>query len=138
MGGSIPGAIEAKRLHPERHVVAVCGDGGFVMSITALFTAVSLQTPIVILVWEDNAYGLIEWKQEMQFNCHAYTKLDNPDLAKTAQAIGCYARMVKRAENFSCDLTWALANRDKPTVLVIPVDYSENMRLFRHLKGKIK
>lgn len=135
MGGSIPGAIEAKRLNPNRNVVALCGDGGFVMSIQALFTAVSLQIPVVVLVWDDDAYGLIEWKQEMHFNQHAYTDLNNPDLAETAKAIGCFSRTIKSAHQFVPDLNWALANKNKPTVLVVSVDYSENMRLFHHLQG---
>ena len=67
MGGSIPGAVEAKRLCPEKNVVAVCGDGGFMMSIQALATGVELNLPFVVVVWEDGAYGLIKWKQEMSY-----------------------------------------------------------------------
>ncbi|MDP3559124.1 MAG: acetolactate synthase large subunit [Legionellaceae bacterium] len=136
MGGSIPGAVEAKRLNPQKNVVALCGDGGFVMSIQALFTAVSLQVPIVVLLWNDDAYGLIAWKQNMHFHAHAFTDLNNPDLAEVAKKIGCHARKIASAEHFVEDLRWALSHQDKPTVLEVPVDYSENMKLFHHLEAK--
>ena len=136
MGGSIPGALEAKRLYPKRQVLAICGDGGLVMSIQALFTGVNYEIPAVVLVWQDNSYGLISWKQEMKFHKHVCTSFTNPDLVELCKAIGCHARAVTSAADLAPALEWALANTKVPTVLVVPVDYSENMRLFQHLEER--
>ena len=134
----MPGAMEAKRLSPETNVVAVCGDGGFVMSIQALFTGVSQHIPFVVIVWEDHEYGLIRWKQEMHYHQHSHTKLYTWDLTAVAKAIGCHAKRIIDSDDFIPSLTWALGNKDNPTVIVVPVDYSENMKLFYHLKNKMK
>lgn len=138
MGGSMPGAMEAKRLYPHKKVVAVCGDGGFIMSIQALSTAVAQRIPFVVVVWEDHQYGLIKWKQEMHFQAHSHTELPHSNLEMVASAIGCHAKRIASADDFKPVLDWALANNDNPTVLVVPVDYSENMKLFYHLKNKMK
>lgn len=137
MGGSMPGAMEAKRLYPDKKVVAVCGDGGFIMSIQALFTGVSEKIPFVVIVWQDEAYGLIKWKQEMHYGQHAYTAVEPYDLAAIAQSIGCHARKVSHTADFKKDLDWAFHNKTMPTLLVVPVDYSENMKLFYHLKQNL-
>lgn len=133
MGGSMPGAMEAKRLNPEKKVVAVCGDGGFIMSIQALVTGVAYRIPFVVVVWEDHAYGLIKWKQEMHYQQHSHTELHNSDLAALALAFGCHAKAIHTTSEFKPALTWAFDHQDKPTVLIVPVDYSENMKLFYHL-----
>ena len=138
MGGSLPGAIEAKRLKPSRHVVAICGDGGFMMSIQALATGVQLKLPFVVVLWEDDYYGLIKWKQEMAYHTFSHVHLDNPDLAKLAEACGCHSVAIKKAEEFASELKKALAIKDRPSVIVVPVDYSENMKLFHHLHEKMK
>ncbi len=138
MGGSMPGAMEAKRLYPKKNVVAVCGDGGFIMSIQALFTGVAQRIPFVVIVWEDGAYGLIQWKQDMHYHQHSHTVLTYSDLVALAQSIGCHAKRIIAAAEFKSQLTWALANPDFPTVLIVPVDYSENMKLFYHLKNQAK
>jgi acetolactate synthase-1/2/3 large subunit len=135
MGGSMPGALEAKRLYPQKHVVAVCGDGGFVMSIQALFTAVDQHIPCVVVVWEDHQYGLIKWKQEMHFNTYSHTELHHGDLAIMAAAIGCHAVRIQASEQFKPALLNAFQEQ-RPSVIVVPVDYSENMRLFHHLSQK--
>ena len=136
MGGSLPGAMEAKRLYPKKNVLAVCGDGGFVMSIQALFTGVTQRIPFVVVVWEDHNYGLIKWKQEMHYHKHSHTELYLSDLAEIARSIGCHAKRLTASEEFKPALNWALHHTDKPTVIVVPVDYSENMKLFYHLKNK--
>ncbi|MCX7118224.1 MAG: acetolactate synthase large subunit [Legionellales bacterium] len=135
MGGSMPGAMEAKRLHPEKNVVAVCGDGGFMMSIQTLFTGVAEKIPFTVVVWEDQEYGLIRWKQEMHYQQHSHTLLKHTDLADTARAMGCFSERITRSEDFKPALLRALSNVDRPSVLVVPVDYSENMKLFYHLKS---
>lgn len=133
MGGSIPGCIAAKRLYPQRKIVSVCGDGAFVMSIQALPTAVKLGLPFVIVVWEDEHYGLIQWKQEMAFSKHSHTELNNPDLEQLAKAWGCHAETISDSASFQPLLEKALQRDDKPSVLIVPVDYKENMKLFHDL-----
>lgn len=133
MGGSMPGAIVAKMLHPEKRVVTVCGDGGFMMSIQALATAVELKQPIVVVLWEDDAYGLIEWKQEAAYHQSSHIKLVNPDLAHLAEAFGCAAYKVKQPDELVSLLKKAFEEKTKPTVIVVPVDYRENMKLTQRL-----
>lgn len=134
MSGGLPGALEAKRLYPERNVVTVCGDGGFMMGIQALVTGVENSIPFVTVLWQDDYYGLIKWKQEIEFKETSHVKLHNPNLAHLAEAYGCYSQHIKSAEEFSSALSEALTRKDKPTVLVVPVDYSENMKLVEHLR----
>ena len=134
----MPGALEAKRLMPEKNVIALCGDGGFMMSIQALVTGVRLKIPFIVVIWEDEHYGLIKWKQEMQFNKESNVALHNPDLAVLASAFGCYSKKISSAEELTPALQWACANQNSPTVLVVPVDYSENMKLFHHLGESVK
>lgn len=138
MGGSIPGALEAKRLYPKKNVVAVCGDGGFMMSIQALNTGVEHKIPIVIVLWQDNAYGLIKWKQQMAFNAFSHVDLVNPDLARLAEGFGCHGVSIKATDEFVPAFKKALTVKDRPTVIVVPVDYSENMKLFHHLKEAVR
>ncbi|ASK79433.1 acetolactate synthase large subunit [Paraphotobacterium marinum] len=138
MGGSIPSAIEAKRLYPEKNVVALCGDGGFMMSIQALATARDLNIPICVIVWEDRHYGLIKWKQEMSYNTSSHCQLSGLDLQKIANSFDCNSYLVDKSENFTNILNNALSSKDKPSVIVVPVDYSENMKLFEHLKNVVK
>lgn len=135
MGGSIPGAIEAKRLFPHKNVVAVCGDGGLMMSIQALATAVELNTPIVVVCWEDDYYGLIKWKQEMHYDTSSHVKLYNPNLAQLAASFGCHAEPIKTSDALIPALQQAL-QRNQPSVLIVPVDYNENMKLFSDLRQR--
>ena len=88
MGIAVPGAIAAKMVHPDKKVVAVVGDGAFLMNGMDLETAVRLKLPIVILIWHDDAYGLIEWKQKMAFNRSSNIKYGDPDFVKLAEAYG--------------------------------------------------
>lgn len=134
MGGSMPGAMEAKRLYPKKNVLALCGDGGFMMSVQALFTGVAYHIPFVVVVWDDHEYGLIRWKQEMHFHKHSHTHLPHHDLAGLARSIGCHSYHITKVEEFKVVLQEALMHEDAPTVIVVPVDYSENMKLFYHLK----
>lgn len=136
MGGAMPGALEAKRLHLHKQVVAICGDGGFMMSIQALATAVRYQIPMIVMVWQDNQYGLIEWKQEMQYGQSSHIDLHNPDLCQVAQSFGANAIAVEGAEQLSLALQQGFAEERKPTVIVVPIDYRENMELTKRL-GKI-
>lgn len=133
MGGAMPGAITAKRLNPNKKVVAICGDGGFMMSIQAIVTAVDLNLPIVVLLWEDDHYGLIKWKQEAAYHKYSHVDLKNPDLVELSRAFGCHSERINKTEELIPKLEEAFKVTDKPSVIVVPVDYSENMKLTQRL-----
>ena len=133
MGGAMPWAFEAKRLYPHKNVVALCGDGGFMMSVQALVTAVRYQIPITVVIWEDDAYGLIKWKQEMAYHTYSNIELHNPDLVQLAIALGANSQRIDNISELKPALKDAFAQQQKPTILVLPVDYAENMKLTKHL-----
>ncbi len=133
MGFAMPSAFACKRLNPNKNIVALCGDGGFIMSIQAIPTAVRYSIPFTVLVWEDDYYGLIKWKQEAAYDAFSHVKLDNPDLVEVASAFGCHAQRVNSAQELISALESSFAHQDKPSVIVVPVDYSENMKLTKHL-----
>ncbi|MEK9140687.1 MAG: thiamine pyrophosphate-dependent enzyme, partial [Nitrospirota bacterium] len=113
--------------------VAVTGDGGFLMNSQELETAVRLQLPIVILVWRDDGYGVIRWKQMLRFGRTSSVDFDNPDLADYARAFGAAGFRVEGPSELTPILQEALkANR--PAVIDCPVDYGENLRMTEHLK----
>ncbi|MBR8829393.1 MAG: acetolactate synthase large subunit [Gomphosphaeria aponina SAG 52.96 = DSM 107014] len=128
MGIAIPGAIAAKLVHPERKVVAVTGDGGFMMNCQELETALRVGTPFVTLIFNDNGYGLIEWKQINQFGESAFIKFGNPDFVKFAESMGLKGYRVESAADLIPILQTAL-EQDVPAVIDCPVDYAENLRL---------
>ncbi|MBE9170615.1 acetolactate synthase large subunit [Pleurocapsales cyanobacterium LEGE 06147] len=127
MGIAIPGAIAAKLVHPDKKVVAVSGDGGFMMNCQELETALRVGTPFVTLIFNDNGYGLIEWKQIDQFGHPAFVDFGNPDFVKLAESMGLKGYRVKSAADLIPTLKEALA-QDVPTVIDCPVDYQENLR----------
>jgi acetolactate synthase-1/2/3 large subunit len=133
MGIALPGAIGAKLVRPERRVVALSGDGAFLMNVQELSTAVALGVNPVNLIWEDGEYGLIRWKQEITYQRHAYTSFRNPDFVQLAEAFGCHGRRVESADELRPALQEAFAVKNRPSVIVVPVDYSENMALTRRL-----
>ena len=135
MGIAIPGAIAAKLAFPERTVVAVVGDGGFLMSAHEMETALRIGTPMVILIWNDGGYGLIEWHQMRRFGRPSNVTFNNPDFVKFAESFGAKGYRVESAEDLVPTLQQAIADN---TVVVIdcPVDYSENMKLTEKL-GKL-
>ncbi len=128
MGIAVPGAIGAKLAYPDRKVVAVTGDAGFMMNSQEIETALRLKTPIVILIWSDSAYGLIEWKQMNQFGRKSNIDFTNPDFVMYAESFGAKGYRIERGEDLLPTLKKALADK---TVSVIdcPVDYSENLKL---------
>jgi acetolactate synthase-1/2/3 large subunit len=132
MGFALPGAIAAKMVHPERRVLAVCGDAGFLMNVQELETARRLGVNIVALIWEDHGYGLISWKQQNEFGRHTDLSFGNPDFVKLAEAFDCCGIRVERSR----DLAGALEegfNGDRPCVITIPIDYRENTLLTERL-----
>ena len=128
MGIAVPGAVAAKLVHPERAVVAVTGDAGFLMNSQELETAVRLKTPIVVLIWNDNAYGLIEWKQMSQFGRTSHVTFANPDFVQYAESFGAKGYRVGPGDDLQDILRQAIA-ADTVTVIDCPVDYSENLKL---------
>jgi acetolactate synthase-1/2/3 large subunit len=132
MGFALPGAIGAKISRPERRVLAICGDGGFLMNVQELETAVRLKLPLVIMIWNDAEYGLIRWKQEAHFGQAAHIGFTNPDFVKLAEAFGAIGLRVSKTEELPRVLERALA-ADRPVVIDCPVDYSENLKLSRRL-----
>ena len=134
MGFSIPGAFAAKLLNPDKKVLAVCGDGGFMMNSQELETAVREKVPFVTLIWEDSSYGLIKWKEQEQFGGeHCYVDFSNPDFKLLAEAMHCKGYRVEKAADLIPTLEEAF-RQTVPSVIVVPVDYSENMKLSAHLK----
>lgn len=128
MGIAVPGAIAAKLAYPEKGIVAVTGDAGFMMNSQEIETAIRCNTPIVILIWNDSQYGLIEWKQQRRFGRSAYIDFKNPDFVQYAQSFGATGIRIESADQLLPTLQTALKN---PTVTIIdcPVDYSQNDRL---------
>lgn len=128
MGIAVPGAIAAKLAYPDRKVVAVTGDAGFLMNSQEIEVAVRLNIPIVILIWSDSAYGLIEWKQMNQFKRTSHIDFTNPDFVKYAEAFGAKGYRIEKTEDLLPTLTKALAD-NTVTIIDCPVDYSENLKL---------
>jgi acetolactate synthase I/II/III large subunit len=132
MGIAVPTAIAAKLVHPERHVVTVNGDGGFLMNCQELETAVRLRTPTVNIIWENRQYGSIVWKQDKKFGRHFGTDFANPDFVKLAEAFGCAAFRCASVGDF-CDHLRTALTLDRPSVIVVPIDYSLDVALSEEL-----
>ena len=128
MGFALPTAIAAKLVYPDRHVVSVSGDGGFLMNCQELETATRLRTPIVNIVWENGEFGSIKWKQDKKFGRHFDISFGNPDFVKLADAFGMPAWRCASAQEFSQRLTEALA-LDVPSLIVVPIDYSVDVAI---------
>ncbi|GBH23683.1 acetolactate synthase large subunit [Burkholderia vietnamiensis] len=128
MGAGLPSAIAARIVHPQRKVIAVCGDGGFMMNSQELETAVRLKLDLVVMILRDDAFGMIRWKQEnMNFPDFAMT-LKNPDFVAYAQSYGAHGHRVEAADDLEPLLRECFAT---PGVHVIdvPIDYSDNERV---------
>ena len=128
MGIAVPGAIGAKLALPDRKVVAVTGDAGFMMNSQEIETALRMKTPFVILIWNDNGYGLIEWKQMNDFGRPSNVKFSNPDFVKYAQSFGAKGYRIEKGEDLLPTLKNALAD-NTVSIIDCPVDYSENLKL---------
>ncbi|MCC6208166.1 MAG: acetolactate synthase large subunit [Gammaproteobacteria bacterium] len=128
MGIAVPGAVAAKLAFPERAVVAVTGDAGFMMNSQEIETALRLKVPFVILIWNDNGYGLIEWKQLQTYGRCSNVRFTNPDFVKYAESFGARGYRVEKAEDLLPILQQALAD-NTVSIIDCPVDYSENLKL---------
>ncbi|HEY2611631.1 MAG TPA: thiamine pyrophosphate-dependent enzyme, partial [Reyranella sp.] len=139
MGAGLPSAMMAAMLHPDRRVLAVCGDGGFMMNAQELETAVRLKLNLVVLIFEDKAYGMIRWKQAVDHFPDFGMTFDNPDFVAFARAHKANGRRVESADGLAPALEAAFQEGGVQLVIV-PVDYSENARvlvdeLHRHSLG---
>lgn len=125
MGAGLPSAMTAHLVHPNRKVMAICGDGGFMMNSQELETAVRLKMNIVVLILNDNSYGMIRWKQaNMGFEDWGL-QYGNPDFVKYAESYGANGHLVKSTDELGPLLQKCLEN-DGVDVIECPVDYSEN------------
>jgi acetolactate synthase-1/2/3 large subunit len=128
MGIALPTGIAAKLVHPDRKVVTVSGDGGFLMNCQELETAVRLKVPIVNVIWENRQFGSIVWKQDNKFGRHFGVDFTNPDFVGLAQAFGMPGFRCESVDDFAGHLDRALA-LDGPSIVVVPVDYSQDIAL---------
>lgn len=127
MGIAIPGAIAAKLVAPQQQVVAVTGDGGFMMNCQELETALRVGTAFVTIIFNDGGYGLIEWKQHNQLGHSDFVKFGNPDFVKFAESMGLKGYRIESTADFIPTLKEALA-QSVPSVIDCRVDYRENLR----------
>ncbi|OHV00685.1 acetolactate synthase large subunit [Mycobacterium talmoniae] len=128
MAFALPGALGVKLARPEAKVLAVVGDGAFLMNSQEIETAVREKIPLVVLIWEDGGYGLIEWKMDLELGEHHYVSFGNPDIVAYAQSFGAKGYRITSAEELLPTLRTALAD-DAVSLISCPVDYSENIRL---------
>lgn len=136
MGFAVPAAIAVKLASPERRVVAVSGDGGFLMNVQELETATRCGTPFVNLVWENRQFGSIVWKQDRRFDRHFGTDFDNPDFVRLGESFGLPSWRITSAGELGPRLAHALT-LDRPSVIVVPVDYSVDVSIADELGEEI-
>ena len=138
MGAGLPSAMMAALLYPKRRVMAVCGDGGFMMNSQELETAVRLNLNLVVLIMEDSAYGMIRWKQAVDEFPDFGMTFKNPDFVLYAQAYGAKGHRVATVDDLAPTLDKAFRAGGVHLVCV-PIDYSENTRvLVDELRAKVK
>src|SRR5256885_182741 len=132
MGFAIPCAVAAKLVHPDRKVVTVNGDGGALMNSQELETAMRLKTPFVSVIWENQQYGSIVWKQDKKFGRHFGVDFTNPDFVKFAESFGMPAWRCEGVDDFPRHLQHALG-LDVPSLIVLPIDYSIDVAITEEL-----
>jgi acetolactate synthase-1/2/3 large subunit len=132
MAFALPGAIAARLVHADRKVLAVVGDGAFLMSAAEIETAVRERVPLVVLVWVDGGYGLIGWKQDLHFGRRSAVSFGNPDFEQLAASYGATGHEIREPGELLPTLRAALAS-DGVTVIACPVDYAENALLVERL-----
>ena len=129
MGFAMPGSIGAKIAFPDRRVLSISGDAGFMMNVQDLETAVRRKLNIVAMVWEDGEYGLIKWKQQNGFDGkHSDLAFTNPDFEALANSFGMWGKKVTSTDQIVPFLEEAFA-QEGPALISVPVDYSENVKL---------
>jgi len=132
MGLPLPGAIGGSLVAEGRKIVGIVGDGDFMMNVQEMETAARINADIVMLIWEDGGYGLIKWKQQDHFGSHTDLDFGNPDWLTLAEAFGWQGQYVDNARDLQGALRKALDHKG-PSLVVIPIDYSENPKLSKKL-----
>ena len=132
MGMPLPGAIAASMIHKDRNIFAIAGDGDFLMNVQEMETARRLNSNITVMLWEDGGYGLISWKQDQEFGEHTDLAFSNPDWGDLAKSFGWDFAKIENARDLSGAIKDALAH-DGPSLIVVPIDYKENMLLTERL-----
>ena len=135
MAFALPGAIAAKLAFPDRKVLAIAGDAGFLMNSMELETAVREKIPLVVLVWVDGSYGMIKWEMDLELGHHSHVDFGNPDFVKFAESFDAKGYLITRAGNLLPTLKHTLAD-NHVSVIACPVDYSQNAALTNKL-GKL-
>ncbi|HWQ77332.1 MAG TPA: acetolactate synthase large subunit [Anaerovoracaceae bacterium] len=133
MGIGVPGAVAAKLLNPGKRILTITGDGGFLMNSQELETAVRLGLGFVVLIFNDSGYGLIKWRQMDQYGESHFTDFTNPDFVRLAEAMNCKGYRIKEANELPSVLADAFL-QNVPAVIDCAVDYSENVKLTKHLQ----
>lgn len=132
MAWTVPGAIAAKIARPDANILVATGDGAFLMNSQEIETALRMRTPMVILIWVDDAYGLISWKMDLEIGHNVETGFDNPDFVAYAESFGATGYRISAADELLPTLRTALA-ADRVSVIACPVDYSANRELIASL-----
>ena len=128
MGAGLPSAMAAKMVHPERPVVAICGDGGFMMSSQELETAVRLGLDLVVLILSDQGYGMIKWKQAQMAFADFGLDFGNPDFVRYAESYGAHGARLAAADELAPTLRRCL-DAGGVHLIDVPVDYADNDRI---------
>ena len=137
MGAGLPSAMASSLLHPDRKVMAICGDGGFMMNSQELETAVRMKLNMVVLLLRDDGYGMIKWKQDAMGFQDFGLDLQNPDFVAYAKAYGAEGIRVEKSEDLPNILKKAL-HSPGVTLIDVPVDYDENKKFTQELRSKHK
>jgi len=132
MGFALPGAIAGNLVYPDRRILSVCGDAGFLMNVQEMETARRLNSNITVVVWEDHAYGLIAWKQQNEFGRHTNLSFNNPDWMQLSEAFGWNGFLCPNSRDLS-DILERSFQAEGPSLVVIPIDYRENDLLTERL-----
>jgi acetolactate synthase-1/2/3 large subunit len=132
MGFALPGAISASLIHPDKRILSISGDAGYLMNVQEMETAKRLNSNIVTMIWEDHMYGLIAWKQQNEFGKHTDLSFGNPDWLKLAESFGWSGHKVENSKDLVNTLEKAF-NEEGPSLVVIPIDYRENLILTERL-----
>ncbi len=135
MGMPLPGVISAALSCPDCRALGLAGDGDFLMNVQEMETARRLNANVTMMIWEDHGYGLIEWKQQQEFGTHTDLRFGNPDWLLLAQSFGWHGQRCENAATLKDQLQTAL-DHDGPSLIVVPIDYDENMKLTERL-GRI-
>ena len=132
MGFALPGAIAASLVYPDRRILSISGDAGYLMNVQEMETAKRLNVNIVTMIWEDHEYGLIAWKQENEFGRHTDLSFNNPDWLKLADSFDWHGHKVENSRDLRSTLEKAF-DEEGPSLVVVPIDYRENMLLTERL-----